>query len=98
LSPYALIYETLGSEAWPLLVAAFVQSNVIASVAPVLIRTLLKRFPTPTSCQQQLEDVLSLPECKFVPKLPWILMNLKKVAEKLALGEKVSTFYYLFTQ
>lgn len=89
-SPYALIYEHLsvGGDPWRLLLAALVTSKESAQIGPVLTQKLLQRFPDADSILS-FEDILGLPECEFVPNLPWLVRRLQRVARRLVEGVQV---------
>ncbi|XP_065348784.1 uncharacterized protein LOC135945198 [Cloeon dipterum] len=84
-SPYNLIYESLGTDQWRLLVASIIQPHVSAQVGQVLTLNFLERCPDPASALQ-LSDPFSLPECEVDPKFAWVLGKLLKLARFLTEG------------
>jgi hypothetical protein len=89
-SPYVLIYEhpSINGDAWRLLLSAMVSANESAQIGPVLTQKLLQRFPDADSILQ-CGDIMGLPECEFVPNLPWLVCRLQKVARRLQDGVQV---------
>jgi len=65
-----------------------VNSNESAQIGPVLTQKLLQRFPDADSILH-FGDILGLPECEFVPNLPWLVCRLQKVARRLVDGAQV---------
>jgi hypothetical protein len=92
ISPYNLIYEhpSIGRDPWRLLVAAVIQSNVSANIGPVLTHKILEKFPT-SSDLLKLDSVFSLPECKSIQNLPWILKKLQGICARLVAGESIES-------
>ncbi|XP_059488587.1 glutamic acid-rich protein-like [Neocloeon triangulifer] len=85
MSPFHLIYESLGTDPWCLLVASIIQPHVTAQVGQVVTLGILERFPTVPSFLE-VSDLYSIPECEMDQKVPWVLGQLKKLALLLKKG------------